>query len=219
MEGAPASANALSYRTAVGAFSSRSASEHTLPIPAPSDRATGMNPAPALPSAALPSKRTRSTPTPHATAKKSVSRSLAQQRGKAAPSAGGSTGWTCAISGCDGTFTSPFGGRWGRLHAGDDFSTPVGTPLHALHDATVVKAGFDSGLGNHVEIDLGHGIHAEYGHMSVLGVAVGQKLVMGQTIGLSGNTGHSTGPHLHLEIHLAGKPVDPAPWLKSHGIF
>lgn len=219
LEGAPALADAPSYRTAVAAFSARTASTHTLPTPAPSDRSTRTSPTPELSSTAITSDTPTSKPTARATAKKSVSRSLAQQRRKSAPSDGGSAGWTCAIAGCGGTFTSPFGERWGRLHAGDDFSTPIGTPLRALHTATVSAAGFDSGLGNHVELDLGNGIHAEYGHMSVLRVSVGQKLVMGETIGLSGNTGHSTGPHLHLEIHLAGKPVDPAPWLKSHSIF
>lgn len=217
LEGSPASGDTPSYRGAVAAFSAGTASTHPLPSPAPPDRVR-TRPTPVLSSAAIPSDSSSSKPAPKSITKAPVSRSLAQ-RGKAAAGNSGSAGWTCAIVGCGGTFTSPFGGRWGRVHAGDDFATPVGTPLHALHSATVVKAGFDSGLGNHIELDLGNGIHAEYGHMSVLGVAAGQKLVLGQTIGLSGNTGHSTGPHLHLEIHLAGKPVDPAPWLKSHGIF
>lgn len=223
-EGTAASTDAPSQRSAVAALSPRTASEFTGPAPAPTDRAPRKTPTRELPSAAAPSSAApsptaSSKPAVKPSAKKQVSRSLAQRRGTPAPTDNGSTGWTCAIAGCGGTFTSPFGGRWGRLHAGDDFATPVGTPLHALHDSTVVKAGFDSGLGNHIELDLGNGIHAEYGHLSVLGVTVGQKLVLGQAIGRSGNTGHSTGPHLHLEIHLGGKPVDPAPWLKAHGIF
>lgn len=83
----------------------------------------------------------------------------------------------------------------------------------------MVKAGVYGGMGNRVELDVGNGVHAVYAHMSVIGVAVGQRLSRGQAVGRSGNTGHSTGPHLHLEIHLNGTPVDPAPWLKAHSIF
>ncbi len=128
-------------------------------------------------------------------------------------------GWTCAIASCGGNFTSPFGARWGREHLGDDFSVPVGTPLRSLNSATVVAAGVYGGMGNRVELDFGNGISAVYAHMSSISVSVGQKLSAGDGIGLSGNTGHSTGPHLHLEIHLNGTPVDPAPWLRAHGIF
>ncbi|MEO8851282.1 MAG: M23 family metallopeptidase [Allobranchiibius sp.] len=131
----------------------------------------------------------------------------------------GSYGWTCAIAGCGGNFTSPFGGRWGREHLGDDFSVPVGTPLRSLNSATVVAAGSYGGMGNRVELDFGNGITGVYAHMSSISVSVGQKLSPGHAIGRSGNSGNSTGPHLHLEIHLNGTPIDPAPWLRAHGIF
>ena len=131
----------------------------------------------------------------------------------------GSYGWTCAIASCGGNFTSPFGARWGRQHLGDDFSVPVGTRLRALNSATVVAAGAYGGMGNRVELDFGNGITGIYAHMSSISVSVGQKLSSGDSIGLSGNTGNSTGPHLHLEIHINGAPIDPAPWLRAHGIF
>lgn len=131
----------------------------------------------------------------------------------------GSSGWTCAIASCGGNFTSPFGARWGREHLGDDFSVPVGTPLRSLNSATVVAAGVYGGMGNRVELDFGNGITGVYAHMSSISVSVGQTLSAGDSIGLSGNTGNSTGPHLHLEIHINGTPIDPAPWLRAHGIF
>ncbi|WP_186526131.1 M23 family metallopeptidase [Leekyejoonella antrihumi] len=139
----------------------------------------------------------------------------------AAAKAKGSTsgGWTCAIAGCGGTFTSGFGGRWGTMHLGDDFATPVGTPLRALHSGTVVTVGNYFGMGNRVEIDYGNGVSSIEAHLSSFAVSAGQQVEAGQVVGRSGNTGHSTGPHVHLEIHLNDQPVDPAPWLRAHGIF
>lgn len=127
--------------------------------------------------------------------------------------------WTCVISGCGGTFTSGFGSRWGTTHLGDDFATPVGTPLHALHSGTVVAVGYYYGMGNRVEIDYGNGIHSIFAHLSSYNTYVGQQVSAGQVVGYSGNTGHSTGPHVHVEIHVNGQPIDPAPWLRAHGIF
>lgn len=129
------------------------------------------------------------------------------------------SGWTCVISGCGGTFTSGYGGRWGTMHLGDDFATPVGTPLHALHSGTVTAVGWYYGMGNRVEIDYGGGVSSVFAHMTSAVVSVGQTVSEGQLVGYSGNTGHSTGPHVHVEIHLNGTPVDPAPWLRAHGIF
>ncbi|MBO1754214.1 M23 family metallopeptidase [Allobranchiibius sp. CTAmp26] len=152
----------------------------------------------------------RSTPTP------STSKATAKPAATAQPVV---SPWTCPIAGCAGRFTSPFGSRWGTQHLGDDFATPMGTPLHALHDSTVVATGFYAGMGNRVELDLGDGVLAVYAHMSRIDVTVGERVSMGEVVGRSGNTGHSTGPHLHLEIHLSGTPVDPAPWLRAHHIF
>ncbi|TWE11953.1 M23 family metallopeptidase [Rudaeicoccus suwonensis] len=135
-----------------------------------------------------------------------------------------STGWQCAVSDCAGVMTSPFGlrtspgGVGSSNHLGQDYAVPVGTPLHAMHTGRVVAAGWYGGFGMRVQVDYGGGIETIYGHMSRIDVRVGQRVNGGQVVGLSGNTGHSTGAHLHLEVHVNGRPVNPAPWLRSHGL-
>jgi murein DD-endopeptidase MepM/ murein hydrolase activator NlpD len=125
--------------------------------------------------------------------------------------------WVMPIAGA--TFTSGYGMRWGRMHQGDDFATPVGTPLAAMSTGTVTFAGPESGYGNKVEIEYWDGTVSYYAHMDSISVTVGQQVAPGDVVGTSGNTGHSTGPHLHLEIHPnGGGPVDPAPWLRDHGL-
>jgi murein DD-endopeptidase MepM/ murein hydrolase activator NlpD len=125
--------------------------------------------------------------------------------------------WLMPIKGA--TFTSGFGWRWGRMHEGNDFGTPVGTRLGSMSTGTVIFAGYQGGYGNKVEIEYWDGTVSVYGHMSQIGVVVGQHLAPGDLVGLSGNTGHSTGPHLHLEIHPGGgSAIDPAPWLHDHGL-
>jgi murein DD-endopeptidase MepM/ murein hydrolase activator NlpD len=125
--------------------------------------------------------------------------------------------WVMPIGGA--TFTSGYGMRWGRMHQGDDFATPVGTPLAAMSTGTVTFAGEESGYGNKVEIEYWDGTVSYYAHMNSIIVTVGQQVAPGDVVGSSGNTGHSTGPHLHLEIHPhGGGAVDPAPWLRDHGL-
>jgi murein DD-endopeptidase MepM/ murein hydrolase activator NlpD len=125
--------------------------------------------------------------------------------------------WVMPIRGA--VFTSGFGWRWGRMHEGDDFGTPVGTPLAAMSTGTVVFAGWEGGYGNKVEIQYWDGTMSVYGHMSQISASVGDRVAPGDIVGLSGNTGHSTGPHLHLEIHPdGGGAIDPAPWLHNHGL-
>ncbi len=112
-----------------------------------------------------------------------------------------------------GTFTSPFGYRWGRLHAGIDVAVPEGTPLRAADGGSVAIAGWTGGYGNYTCINHGSGISTCYGHQSRLAVSVGQSVSQGQVIGYSGNTGNSTGPHLHFEVRINGNPVDPMGYL------
>jgi murein DD-endopeptidase MepM/ murein hydrolase activator NlpD len=119
-----------------------------------------------------------------------------------------------------GVTTSCFGPRWGRLHAGVDLAAPHGTPIRAAGAGTVVSAGAAQGYGNAVLIDHGNGYLTHYGHMATITVTTGQKLTVGQNIGTEGSTGHSTGPHLHFEVHEGGykNPVEPTAWMHEHGV-
>jgi len=108
--------------------------------------------------------------------------------------------------------TSPFGGS--EFHAGIDIGVPYGTPIHAADGGRVVWAQWMGGYGNAVVIDHGGGLSTLYGHQSSLNVSVGQGVTRGQVIGYVGSTGMSTGPHLHFEVRLNGKPVDPLGYLK-----
>lgn len=126
--------------------------------------------------------------------------------------------WVPAISG--GSFTSGFKMRWGRMHEGDDFSTPVGTPIKAMSTGKVIYTGWYGGGGNTTKIEYWDGTVSVFMHQSRITATVGQQVAPGDLVGYSGNTGHSTGPHLHLEIHPnGGDAVDPSPWLVAHGLF
>lgn len=117
-----------------------------------------------------------------------------------------------------GRITSRFGQRWGRLHAGTDWAVPTGTPVFAALAGRVLSAGWNAltgrtGIGAHLGHDGGRGTY--YGHLSRLLVKTGDIVRKGQQIGLSGNTGRSTGPHLHFETHVGGKPVNPELYLNG----
>lgn len=112
-----------------------------------------------------------------------------------------------------GPITSGFGYRWGRLHAGIDIGVDVGTPIHAAKGGTVILARWVDGYGNYTCVDHGGGFSTCYGHQSRLGVSAGDHVNQGQVIGWSGNTGHSTGPHLHFETRVNGDPQDPMRYL------
>jgi len=113
----------------------------------------------------------------------------------------------------NGPVTSPFGYRWGRLHAGIDIGVPYGTPIHAAASGTVVLAGWTGGYGNYTCIDHGGGLATCYAHQSAFAVSSGAQVVQGQVIGYVGNTGHSFGAHLHFEVRINGTPVDPLGYL------
>ena len=118
-----------------------------------------------------------------------------------------------------GGIASPFGWRvhpiYGdrRLHAGIDIDAPHGAPVRAAADGTVVIAGYQTGYGNTVVIDHGGGLATLSAHLSVISVSAGQTVSGGQLVGAVGNTGNSTGPHLHFEVRINGSPVDPMGYL------
>ncbi|MBE6280524.1 MAG: M23 family metallopeptidase [Bacteroides sp.] len=96
-----------------------------------------------------------------------------------------------------------------KFHEGMDFSANIGTPIYATGNGTVTKAGWQSGYGKVVIINHGYGYETLYAHMNDIDVRVGQKVIRGEVIGKVGNTGKSTGPHLHYEVHVKGKVVNP----------
>ena len=115
-----------------------------------------------------------------------------------------------------GTRTDPFRGGAAR-HQGIDLAAAYGTPIYATADGVVTDAGYNNGgYGNLVKIDHGRGIETRYGHMSAILVRSGQRVVRGQQIGRMGSTGRSTGNHLHYEVRIDGRAVNPIPFMKSN---
>lgn len=108
------------------------------------------------------------------------------------------------------TFTSGFKWRWGKLHSGVDLAVDEGTPVYAADNGKVIVAeDSGNGYGNYIILDHQNGYKTLYGHNSELLVSVGDIVAKGDKIALSGNTGNSTGPHLHFEIHVGDEKVDP----------
>ena len=118
----------------------------------------------------------------------------------------------------NGRLTSGYGRRWGRLHAGIDLAAGTGSPIRAVASGTVIASGSEGGYGNCIRIQHADGSVSLYGHMSSLGARRGAKVAAGEQIGREGNTGQSTGPHLHFEIRINDIPINPVPWLAKHGI-
>ena len=127
-----------------------------------------------------------------------------------------------AVAPVDGArLSSQFGYRWGTLHAGIDLAAPMLTPEYAVMDGVVLQAGPASGFGQAVYIQHENGDVTVYGHMEEILVTAGQVVQAGETIALLGNQGQSTGPHLHLEVHVGGmngEKIDPIPWLAERGV-
>ncbi|NJO14161.1 MAG: M23 family metallopeptidase [Rhizobiales bacterium] len=108
----------------------------------------------------------------------------------------------------------PFNGR-GAMHAGIDFKGAIGSPIFAAADGRVTFAGRKSGYGNAIEITHGNGMLTRYAHLSRIGVKVGQQVDAGATIGGLGSTGRSTGPHLHFEVRINDRAINPRPFLEA----
>jgi murein DD-endopeptidase MepM/ murein hydrolase activator NlpD len=126
-----------------------------------------------------------------------------------------SAGWTLPTQ---GTVSSEFGPRWGRQHQGVDIAAGTGTAVGAAADGVVREASWRGGYGKAVVIDHGNGVSTLYGHNSELLVRPGDRVQAGQLVAKVGSTGDSTGPHLHFEVVVDGKKVDPRPWLEQRGV-
>lgn len=114
-----------------------------------------------------------------------------------------------------GPITSPYGMRWGRMHEGVDIGAATGTPVKAAASGRVTAAGWNGGYGNWIKIVHTPGLATGYAHLSSLGVRSGQAVGQGATIGQVGSTGDSTGPHLHFEVHVNGRPVNPLTYIDA----
>jgi murein DD-endopeptidase MepM/ murein hydrolase activator NlpD len=140
-----------------------------------------------------------------------IAEQLAQQSG-ALPAGPIRAGSGPLIWPINGTLTSGFGMRWGRMHEGIDIAAPTGTQIRAAASGTIEIAGYNGGYGNYTCIGHGGWLSTCYGHQSQILVGSGG-VAQGQTIGLVGNTGNSTGPHLHFEVRVNGQAVDPLGYL------
>ena len=149
-------------------------------------------------------------PVPVAVAVASRSGGDSRPAPSAPPTGGGSGTYIWPVS---GTITSVYGPRWGSFHYGLDIAAPSGTPIAAARSGTVIRAGWQSGYGNAVEISHGGGVSTHYGHLSSIAVSEGQQVNQGEMIGRVGSTGNSTGPHLDFEVRVNGSKVNPAPYL------
>ena len=122
---------------------------------------------------------------------------------------------TAAFTSGYGVRSDPFKGR-AAMHAGIDLAGPTGTPIYATADGVVSDASYNSGgYGNLIKIDHGRGIETRYGHLSSFSVRAGQRVTRGQQIGRMGSTGRSTGSHLHYEVRIDSRAVNPIPFMKS----
>ncbi|MPZ86306.1 MAG: peptidoglycan DD-metalloendopeptidase family protein [Actinophytocola sp.] len=121
----------------------------------------------------------------------------------------------------DGRVTSGFGPRWGTTHYGIDIAAPLGTPIRAVTDATVIEAGPASGFGLWMRLHHRDGTVTVYGHINTIDRPRGAHVAAGERIATVGARGEATGPHLHFEVWPHGDRtarVDPQPWLAQHGI-
>jgi murein DD-endopeptidase MepM/ murein hydrolase activator NlpD len=113
----------------------------------------------------------------------------------------------------NGPVVSPFGMRWGRLHAGIDIAVPSGTPIRAADSGTVVLMGWVGGYGNYTCIQHTASMSTCYAHQQSFATSQGASVSQGQVIGYTDCTGHCFGPHLHFEVRINGTPVDPLGYL------
>jgi murein DD-endopeptidase MepM/ murein hydrolase activator NlpD len=143
-------------------------------------------------------------------------RLMAAQRGAFAPGPGAGPirrGSGRLIWPVNGSITSPFGPRWGRLHAGIDIAAPAGTPIRAADSGRVVIAGPQGGYGNYTCVQHTSSLSTCYAHQSSIATSQGASVRQGQVIGSVGCTGTCFGDHLHFEVRVNGSPVNPLGYL------
>ncbi|MFI5890665.1 M23 family metallopeptidase [Actinoplanes sp. NPDC051513] len=196
---------------------------HDLATPLTHDAAAALTHDAATPltqDAAAPLTHDAATPLTHEAAAADAVRHKPRPRPVAVPSVASVASAAWVDPNPNARVTSCFGPRWGRMHEGVDLAAPDGTPIVAAGAGVVVRAGVAEGYGNAVLIDHGDGFLTHYGHLSAIAVTAGQHVAAGQQIGNEGSTGHSTGPHLHFEVHVGHyqNPIEPTAWMRAHGV-
>lgn len=160
----------------------------------------------------------------HAAAKKAAA---AEKKAEAKKKAAKKLRWETPVSHYE--LSASFGNdgsRWSHKHSGQDFAVPIGTKVEAAHKGTIVKAGPNGGgdgpaYGNAIVVKHSNGTYSQYAHLSKIDVHIGQSVKKGQKIALSGNTGNTSGPHLHFEIRTTanyGSAVNPVHYLHKEGV-
>ncbi|WP_405900283.1 M23 family metallopeptidase [Streptomyces sp. NBC_00727] len=169
-----------------------------------------------------------------AAAKAAKVKAAAKAKAQAAREASGRAGRSITRTALGGTYGLPVAGSYvttgykssGSLwssgsHSGIDFHAASGSSVVAVGAGTVVEAGWGGAYGNNIVLRMTDGTYTQYGHLSSIGVSVGQEVAAGRQIGLSGSTGNSTGPHLHFEARTTpsyGSDMDPVAYLRAHGV-
>ncbi|GAA2080091.1 M23 family metallopeptidase [Streptomyces albiaxialis] len=137
---------------------------------------------------------------------------------------GGGGRWTAPVERSAYTLSAGYrssGARWSRGHTGQDFAVETGTPVRAVGAGTVAVTSCGDAFGNQIVIRHRDGYYSQYAHLSAIQTERGRQVRAGERIGLSGNTGNSTGPHLHFEARVTpglGSDVAPVPWLRARGV-
>ncbi|MFI5621026.1 M23 family metallopeptidase [Streptomyces sp. NPDC051567] len=161
------------------------------------------------------------------TARLVAAQATAQSASAAASAASSTTVWKKPVDKYTLSATYGKGGSmWSQKHSGQDFAVPTGTPVKSIHNGVVVKAGPNGGgdgpaYGNAVVIKHPNNTYSQYAHLSQIKVKTGQKVFTNQLIALSGNTGNSSGPHLHFEIRTTpnyGSAINPVTFLRQAGV-
>ena len=114
-----------------------------------------------------------------------------------------------------GRITSTFGQRWGRMHNGIDIGNDIGEPVYSALDGVVKECHYEIGYGNKILVDHGNNIITVYAHLNEFKTTVGTQVKKGDLIGRVGNTGNSTGPHLHFEVRVNGAPINPQGYIRT----